>query len=263
MATARSTSPSKPGLLWPTILTLAGLAVLISLGTWQMRRLAWKEALIARVEAMAKSAPRPLADVVREGGGAPVDIEFHRAIVTGTFEHAGEMHVWSPGKRGPAWSVVTPLILADPVRGPAGEIARVLIIRGVVPDARKAAATRPEGNPGGRVEITGRIRLAHAGAFSSNADPARNQWYDYDLASMRAALASGATGAKADARTIAPFFVEAEAPNGGEMAPQPELSALNLSNRHLEYALTWYGLAVTLAAVYLAYALTRRDRPAR
>ena len=36
------------GLILPAVLTLAALAVLVSLGNWQVERLAWKEDLIAR-----------------------------------------------------------------------------------------------------------------------------------------------------------------------------------------------------------------------
>jgi surfeit locus 1 family protein len=35
------------------------------------------------------------------------------------------------------------------------------------------------------------------------------------------------------------------------------VTRLELPNRHLEYALTWYGLAATLAGVYLAFAVSR------
>lgn len=249
-------APRKSSLIWPTVLTLVGLAILLSLGTWQMQRLAWKEALIARLEAAAKAAPVALASVDAPVFDAPsIENEFRRVTLSGTFEHDKELHVWSPGKRGPAWSVVTPLRLATPIeRGEKAPIERVLVNRGVVPDASKAAAARTSGNPPGVIDITGRVRLAHAGTFSSNADPARNQWYDYDLERMRKTVG--------DSAGIAPFFVEAEQPTGGAGAPQPDLAAVNLSNRHLEYALTWYGLAVTLAGVYLAWVFSRRRRSA-
>lgn len=260
-------SPRKSGLLWPTVLTLVGLAILLSLGTWQMQRLAWKEALIARVEAAAKAAPVPLASIDGNAFDKPtIDNEFRRVTLSGTFEHDKELHVWSPGKRGPAWSVVTPLRLATPIarsKGPA--IERVLVNRGVASDASKASATRAAGNPAGAVDIAGRVRLGHAGTFSSNADPARNQWYDYDLERMRDWVVWGPLGKRPtpdlELQRIAPFFVEAEQPTGGAGAPQPDLAAVNLSNRHLEYALTWYGLAVTLSGVYLAWVFSRRRRP--
>lgn len=258
-------APRRAGLLWLTIASIIGLAVLITLGTWQMQRLAWKQALIARLVAASKAAPVPLGDLAAEFAGDAKAQEFRRVTVSGTFDHARELHVWSPVARGPAWSVVTPLILAKPLPGNP-PIDRLLVNRGVVSDAAKSATSRAAGNPAGTVDITGRIRLGHAGTFSSNADPARNQWYDYDLERMRDWLIYEGRGKRPlpdlQPRRIAPFFVEAETAAGGSGGPQPQLGAVNLQNRHLEYALTWYGLACTLAGVYIAFVYSRRRRSA-
>ncbi len=247
------------GLLWPTVLTLVGLAILLSLGTWQMRRLAWKEALIARVEAGAKADPKPLGEVlagVAQGKQPLEEAEFRRVSVSGRFDHTHEFHVWAPGKAGPAWSVVTPLELSNPLpaapgAGPAG---RVLVIRGVVLEQRKARETRASGNPEGVVDIVGRVRIGRTGTFSGGSNPEHNQWYSYDTEGMTRALGAGAP--------VAAVLVEAEKATGGAEAPKPELGAINLTNRHLEYVLTWYGLALTLIGVYVAYAVSRGRRAA-
>lgn len=256
-------APKSSGLLWPTLLTILGLAILLSLGTWQMRRLAWKEALMARVAAAAKAEPVPIAKfagfaAAAGNDGLPDDLQFRRVTISGTFDHDNEFHVWSPGKQGPAWSVVTPLRLAAPLKDGATTVDRVLVIRGVVLDKAKAVAARADGNPAGTVTFTGRVRFGHVGTFSKSADSAKNEWLDFDLGSMARKLAP-ADAARAG-EGIAPFFVEAETATGGAGAPQPDLAAVNLSNRHLEYALTWYGLAATLAGVYIAFAWSRRRR---
>ncbi len=262
---ANDATPRKASLLWPTVLTIVGLAILLSLGTWQMQRLAWKEALIARVEAAAKAAPVPIekiAGVVSLSGNDVQnyvgELQFKRVTLSGTFDHDNEFHVWSPGKQGPAWSVVTPLRLTSPLKAEGTTADRVLVIRGVVLDRAKAAATRSAGNPAGEVTITGRVRFGHVGTFSRSADTSRNEWLDFNRDGMAVKLVpAGTTRAGAG---IAPFFVEAESVTGGAGAPEPQLGAVNLSNRHLEYALTWYGLAVTLAGVYLAWVISRRRR---
>lgn len=254
---ATDATPRKANLLWPTVLTIVGLAILLSLGTWQMQRLAWKEALIARVNAAAKAAPVPLASVDASAFDKPtIENEFRRVTLSGTFEHDNELHVWSPGKQGPAWSVVTPLRLTRPLKAEGTTADRVLVIRGVVLDRAKAAAMRSAGSPAGEVTITGRVRFGHVGTFSRSADTSRNEWLDFNLDGMAVKLVPG--DARTAGRGIAPFFVEAEERTGGVGAPEPQLGAVNLSNRHLEYALTWYGLAVTLAGVYLAWVYTRR-----
>ncbi len=260
------------GLLWPAILTIAGLAILISLGNWQMRRLAWKEGLIARMEARANEEPVALDALLREKqAGQPGDIEgleFHRVRVAGRFQNDKEFHVWSPGKRGPAWSIVTPLELSEPVgEGRRDPLSSVLVIRGTVPDANKAPSTRASGNPEGKVEIIGRVRVGRVGAFSNAESATKNEWYDYDIDAMRKAIANrlfegSASGTpEAAIATIAPFYVEAETATGRPQGPQPDLGKVNLTSRHLEYALTWYGLAAALLSVYLSFAWSRLRRP--
>ena len=56
LAVGMPAGPAWRRLLWPGLMTLAMLAVLIGLGTWQLRRLAWKNAFLARIAA-AEQAP--------------------------------------------------------------------------------------------------------------------------------------------------------------------------------------------------------------
>lgn len=258
------------GLLWPTLLTVTGLVILVSLGTWQMRRLAWKETLIEKVEARSKAPPVSLESAIgtytatfadAESG----DVEFLRVVLKGRFLHRQEFHVWDPGKQGPAWSVVTPLVLPQPIgEGRRYPLTSVLVIRGAVPHARKLAASRAAGNPESSVELVGRVRFGHLGAFSNPGSAAKNEWYELDLQAMRRAVTApsvdgSASGSPDEAMVaVAPFYIEAETPTGGAQGPQPELSKINLTNRHLEYALTWYGLAATLLGVFVAYVWSRR-----
>jgi len=261
------------GLLWPALLTVVGLAILVSLGNWQMRRLAWKEELIARVEARAKAPPVSLSELLttaeRHNDEIDVDpLEFRRVNVSGRFLNDEEFHVWNPGKHGPAWRVVTPLELSQPAGSDSQRypIRMALIIRGTVPAASKAVSTRHAGNPSDTVSFVGRVRVGHVGAFSNAESTAKNEWYELDIKGMQKAVAHSfvagrAAGAAEQAQSsIAPFFIEAETPTGGAQGPQPELGNVNLFNRHLEYALTWYGLALTLVGVFVAYALQRVRR---
>ena len=252
------------GLLVVTVFTLAAFALLIWLGNWQMSRKAWKEDLISRIEAGAKGQPVGLGAVL--AAGDPASQRFRRVAVTGRFAHEQEFHVWHPGNRGPAWEIITPVILEEPVSGAdADPMTRaVLVIRGSVLEARKDAATRQGGQVSEPVSLTGRVRLGGTGTFSSAPDPGKNQWYEKDAevfsAHLDGKLSAGGRAIAAD--EIAPVFLEAEAKTGGAEGPEPQLAALELTNRHLEYALTWYGLAATLIAVYLAFAISRLRRGA-
>lgn len=254
------------GLLWPTLASLAGLAVLVSLGNWQMSRKAWKEELIARLAEGAAAAPVPLANALEQAGGDLRSIGFRRVTVTGELEHHRELHLWAGDARGPAWSVITPLRLAEPIGvGRRFPIEWALVIRGTVPEMMKAATARAEGQVAGLVTIVGRVRLEEGGNWAAGApNVSRNEWYTRDLGAMREHLLQGEAAGSASgedlAARIAPVFIEAEAAIGGPGAPQPRLSALQLSNRHLEYALTWYGLGLTLVGVFIAFARSRLAR---
>jgi surfeit locus 1 family protein len=123
-----------------------------------------------------------------------------------------------------------------------------------VPDARKLPDSRSEGQIPGEVEVRGLLRPAAKPAFFAPAnDASHNIWYWPDLMGMSAS----AFPAGSPVETL-PFAIEADAsptPPGG--LPQGGVTRLTLPNRHLEYAVTWFGLALTLIGVYFAFAVNR------
>ena len=231
-------------LIWPTALTIAGLAVLIGLGTWQLQRKQWKDQLIAKIAARVVASPVPLsqAQQISLTGG---DIEYLRVTARGRLHESKERYLYAPAKSGPGWHVYAPLEWAP---------SRVVWVnRGFVPDARKDPASRPQGQPAGEIEMTGLVRVPHpAGLFAPANDVARNLWYWPDVAAMQASAFAGT-----EVHALA-FWLDADArpePPGG--LPRGGVTRLDLPNRHLEYALTWYGLALTLIGVYGAFAASR------
>jgi surfeit locus 1 family protein len=242
-------------LIWPTLLALAGLAVLIGLGSWQMERKRWKEGLIAKIAARVHADPVPLP---AEPGADKDDLEYLHVSARGRFHHDKERYLYAPTQGGLGWHVYTPLEL-EPQR-------IVWVNRGWVPDARKTPDSRPQGQVPGDVEVRGLVRLQiRPGRFAAQNDTARNLWYWPDLPAMTAsAFPDGpqkAPGAPL-APVSLPLVLEADAkpePPGG--LPRGGATRLELPNRHLEYALTWYGLAATLAGVYLAFAVSRLRTP--
>ena len=235
----------RSGLLWPTLAALAGLAVLIGLGTWQMQRKSWKEDLIAKIAARVHADPVPLSLSGRSDGQD--DLEYLHVAVRGRFLHDKERYLYAPTPTGLGWHVYTPLELASQ--------QVVWVNRGFVPDAKKVPAARPEGRVPGETEVRGLVRLqSRPGWFAAENDLAHNIWYWPDLRAMTASVFPGGPQA---AGTL-PLAIEADArpePPGG--LPRGGVTRLELPNRHLEYALTWYGLAATLAGVYLAFSVSR------
>lgn len=217
-------------------LALAALAfvTLISLGNWQVRRLHWKEALLASVEQQLQAPPIALA----EAEALPrSEIEYRPIEVTGRFEHDRERHFFATYQGQSGYYVYTPLRLAD---GRA-----IFVNRGFVPFDMKDAATRPEGQVTGTVTVTGlaRDRLDAKPSFAvPENDIAQNIFYWKDIDAM-----AQSTGLSAD--EVVPFFVDADdAPNPGGL-PVGGVTRISFPNDHLQYAITWYGLAAVLAVI--------------
>jgi surfeit locus 1 family protein len=231
-------------LLWPTVFSLIALAILLSLGSWQLQRRQWKDGVLAQIAARVHAEPVPLAQA-EEMAGRGEDVAYLHVVTRGRFHHDKERYVYAPAPAGLGWHVYTPLEL------PAGNI--VWVNRGFVPDDRKVPATRAEGQTAGEIEVRGLARpAAHPSAFTPANDVVRNIWHWPNLP----ALSASAFGAKPPA-TLA-FAVDADAqpaPPGG--LPRGGVTRLELPNRHLEYAVTWYGLALTLIGVYFAFAAGR------
>lgn len=196
-----------------------------ALGVWQVERLAWKRALIARVEARLHTAP------VTPSWAAVTDSDAYRRVrVTGTFDHAAETLVKAVTEQGAGYWVLTPLRTAQGI---------VLINRGFVSGDRRTPAARSAGQVAGPVTVIGLLRTTEpGGAFLRSNDPAAGRWYSRDVAAIARARQLG---------PVAPFFIDADAtPNPGGY-PVGGLTVVRFSNNHLVYALTWFALALLCA----------------
>lgn len=148
---------------------------------------------------------------------------------------------------GPGFNIYTPL--------ETDKRQLVLVNRGFVPTPLKEPAARPAGQIEGEVTLTGLVRRPMSrGPFTPASEPQRNMFYWPDYPGM---LASAREAGSADLTPV-PFFIDADAePANPGGFPRGGVTRLNLPNRHLEYALTWYGLALTLIGVFAAFARAR------
>lgn len=218
---------------------LGGLAILIGLGTWQMERRVWKADLIATMDARLALPPIPVTDFVAKGARD----DYRPVSASGTFRHDQEMYLAARSYKGQlGYHVVTPLVLD-------GSQTAVLIDRGWVPSDRRAPASRAAGQVVGPVTLIGIARQqTKPGLFTPDNRPDQNQWYWADLPAM---------AAHAGLAQVAPLLLEAgtaENPGGLPIGGQ---TFINLPNNHLQYALTWYSLAVVLVVIY--FVSRRRD----
>lgn len=223
------------GPAWLLLAAALLCAVFVALGTWQVQRMGWKQGLIARTEARVHAAPAapPNASAWPALRAAPQDFEYRRLRLEGEFLHADEVLVQASTAFGAGFWVLTPLRLAD------GSI--VLVNRGFVPPERRDPARRATPAPAGAVAVTGLLRTSEpGGGFLRENDPAANRWHSRDVAAI-----ATARGLPAD--RVAPYFVDAEATPPGHW-PAGGLTVLRFSDNHLVYALTWYALALMVAA---------------
>lgn len=242
------------GLIWPALMTLAMLPVLISLGTWQLHRKAWKEDLIAKIEARRVAEPESytaaLAEYVKSG-----DVDYARIRVSGTFEHSEERHLYAPRTDSQGWHVYT-------LFKPDGGQPPLFVNRGWVPDTLKDPAKRTEGQIAGPVTVTGLARLDQVkNSFTPDNDAKSNRWYARDTWAMRwgaAGQPSPEQLATMRLQGYAPFSLDAEAePANPGGWPKGGTTEIRISNSHLQYVVTWYGLAATLAVIFAIYARQR------
>lgn len=218
---------------WPSVITLLLLPALLGLGAWQVQRMQWKNDLIGRIEARAAQPA-----VVLPAQSIDLDTwEYRQVRVSGQFRHDLEMHLVAHNPAGKfGYQVVTPLALE------AG--GWVLVNRGWIPTDRKDPATRAEGSISGPVEITGVVRRStRQGWFVPENQPAKNFWFFADARAMAAA-------AKIDAPE---FLIEADASRNPGGLPMGGQTRLKFPNNHLLYAITWFGGAFSLAAIYLLW----------
>ncbi len=220
-------------LFWPTLLTAPAVLLLLALGFWQVERLFWKRDLIAQRQAAVAAAP---VAAPRSWGG----MEFRHVTDEGAFLNDKEIYLGATSEAGrQGYHVLTPLL------EPGGRA--VFVNRGFIPAELKDPAKRAAGQIAGTVRVQGLLRLPPAEKpawFLPDNRPDLNYWFWVDLSAMSAAD-------KLD--RVAPFYIDADAtPNPGGW-PKGGVTRLALPNDHLQYAITWFSLAIALIVIYVLF----------
>ena len=237
----------KSSILDATLMTLAGLVILIGLGVWQLDRKVWKENLITTLNTRLGRAPEDLPPRASWAQLREDKEEFRRVVFPAEFLDGEEALVYTAGSplrpdvKGPGYWVFAPARLAG------GSI--ILVNRGFVPADRKDPGTRTEGAPHGTVDIVGVLRWPETrNSFTPADDPKNNVWFLRDsnsIAKFKTWL------------TAAPFYIDQEGPVPPGALPKPGKLEVRLPDNHLQYAITWFGLALALAGVFIVW-LARR-----
>ena len=225
-------------IFWPTAMMLPIVVFALGLSVWQMERRDWKLGILDRIAHNQAAPPLTLDELIK---GDPLRWEYGRVRIPGTLLNDKEYYLAARSlKDNVGIQVVTPLRTDD------GTI--VLFDRGFVPSEKKDPKTRAAGQPSGRVELTGIVRRSQVKRyFAPDNDPAKNFWFHVDVPLMRKTA-----GGKPDP-VLDTFFLEADAtPNPGGL-PLGGQTRLDIPNDHLQYAITWFLIALAGIGVYLAY----------
>lgn len=211
----------------------------IALGVWQLERLQWKLALIAQVNHNLAAPPISVEGALAMGAAAA---QYHRVTLGGRYENSKEAYVFATDATGaPAYHVITPFTLDG---------GRTLLVdRGIVPEALRDPHTRAVGELEGEQQITGVWRVPDPpGWFTPRPNLAQRIWYARDVIGI----------AKADRiKLAAPAIIEADAtPNPGGW-PQGGQTVVTFRNDHLQYAITWFGLAAVTLGGWIAFHISR------
>ena len=226
---------------------LAAFCVLCTLGWWQVQRLQWKEALIERVEERVAKPPIELDEFLAHGMRDD-DREYHPVIVEGEFDHSREVFELTTDKNGIAgWNIHTPLTLKN---------GKLLIVnRGFVPSEMRDAALRSEGQILGDHAITGLYRntiTEKPNSIIPDNELEKREFYWRSYTQMISLM-----GAEVNEQFL-PFTLDAgEMPNKGGW-PKGGTTRVSFPNNHLQYAITWFGLALALIVVGVFFMVSRQ-----
>ena len=214
--------------LWPVLLASGlGLVVLCSLGTWQLKRLAWKEGLIATLTARMVDDAVPLADALKRFT-AGEDVEYLKVTAKGVLDIAHPLYKQTVFYETAGWEGLAPFQSVD---GP-----QVLVDLGGTDQHGFVANQVPE--------VLGVIRLHHLGRgyFDPTNNVEKNEWFWWDLPAMQKAAAM---------KDGSPLIILQAL--GNESGFQASPAKVELNNNHLGYAITWFGMAAALVGVTAAF----------
>jgi cytochrome oxidase assembly protein ShyY1 len=233
------------------LFTLAMLAVLLGLGSWQLQRRVAKHELIAALSERLAAAPAPLPQASGWNALTPARDEFRRVSFTATYAGLPDAMVYSSGSAvredvsGPGtWAFL-------PARLPDGET--VVVNAGFVQNTMQDRAQQDRavrrlvtGQP---VTLTGYLRFPeHPGVLTPAEIPGKRLWFVRDHQAMARALGWGEGG-----KGVAPFYIDLESPVPGSGIPRPGPLQVRLKDDHLQYAITWFTLAASVMIAFGAW----------
>lgn len=221
-------------ILFPLVAGAGGVAVLLALGLWQVRRLHWKEALIGAIESQIVADPVAFDGLA---GPDPATDRFRPVRLSGRTT-GQEALVLSGRKNVGAGFEVIAVFETEGGR-------RILLDRGFLPEAGRGMV-----RPSVALTVTGNLHWPdETDAFTPAPDVSAGLWFARDVPAIAAAL-------KTEPVMVVARVVEGD-PQGIEPVP---VDTAGIPNDHQQYAATWFSLAAVWAGmtVFFLWRIRRR-----
>lgn len=214
----------------PLLFGVIGAIILIGLGLWQLQRLAWKEGILSQIEARLGDVPEALP-----AAPDPVDDRYRPVFVSGHFVGAPLFVLTSRPESGPGYRVIAGFETTDG--------RRIMVDRGFLPEDRRDA---PRSD--GAMTVNGTLHWPdETDSYTPPPDSARGIWFARDVPAMAAVLQAEQVLLVARSDT-------------GDGIKAIAVDTTGIPNNHLNYAITWFCLAVVWLGmtVLLLWRIRRR-----
>jgi len=216
-------------------LFIAAFLILVGLGTWQIKRLQWKENIIAKLEQVYAQNPDNTVfnfdDLTVKDSNLPILY----GSVEGQLNYSKEI-LYGPHTQNQqiGFNVITPLLLKDG--------GYVFVNRGFIAEEKKnqLALTHVQG----KIKISGLIRQTDWNRFTPSNSPANNIWTKLDISEMASAK---------NIKPIAPLMIYAEKSSKDFKVLEMQPAKWIPRNKHLQYAIFWYTMALVLCGFFISY----------
>ena len=238
----------RSGLAVPIVFAAIAVTVFVALGTWQLERRVEKLALIETLDRRLSAVPVALPDRKLWPQLDRAEDEYRRVRFSAAFVPAAEALAYAGPSPFPSDMPGAGYWVFAQARTTSGDL--LVVNRGYVPEGEKDTNMRAASEGAANVEVIGVMRWPQPRSYFAPADdPLRNLWFVRDHLAIARAKGWG---------EVAPFYVELEEPQPPGGLPRPAPLRPNIRNEHLQYAITWYGLAVVLIVMLLFWMRAQR-----
>ena len=196
----------------------------LSLGTWQLYRLQWKQDLISQIDQGLKSTPIKYSNKIKN--------DYQRVVLNGKYNYENQIYLYSLNAKGqPGFDVITPFKTIE------GD--NVLINRGWI---NKEMKNKTEINLSNKSEIFGLLRkIVKKNIFKPENDTEKNIWFSININQIKKI-----TGKNFSNHVV---FLEDNLTN----LPVPKKITIDVPNNHLKYAITWYSISISILFYFLYF----------